>query len=82
MECLTLTSPKIVVLGGADIYAQALPLAARLLITHVDASPAGDAVFPAIDPAIWTGREVMRGEAGAADEHAFTVVDYGRSRQD
>lgn len=69
---------EIVVLGGADIYAQALPLADRLRITHVDASPQGDSHFPAIDPAVWSGRQVMAGPAGPGDDHAFTVVEYRR----
>lgn len=77
-EALRTGIGEIVVLGGADIYAQAMPRACRLRITHVDASPEGDARFPPIDPAIWTGRELMRGEAGPDDEHAFTVVEYTR----
>lgn len=69
---------EIVVLGGAEIYAQALPLADRLLITHVAASPDGDSLFPAIDAARWSGREVMAVAAGPGDDHAFSVVEYRR----
>jgi dihydrofolate reductase len=39
--------------GGAEIYAEAMPLADRLYITHVDLAPEGETRFPAIDPGIW-----------------------------
>jgi dihydrofolate reductase len=69
---------EIAVLGGADVYAQALPLAERLLITHVKASPQGDAFFPPIDPAVWVGQDLSAHAAGPDDEHDFNVVEYRR----
>ena len=42
---------EICVIGGGEIFAQALPLADRLHVTHVLASIEGDAHFPPIDPA-------------------------------
>lgn len=68
----------VMVIGGGDIYAQAMPAASRLEITRVHARPAGDALFPAIDPAVW--REVARREGVVArgDEAAFTFVTYAR----
>jgi dihydrofolate reductase len=68
----------IVVAGGAEIYAQAMPLAARLAITHVQKKVEGDTHFPSIDPKIW--REIAR-EAhapAAEDEAAFAFVNYER----
>jgi dihydrofolate reductase len=64
--------------GGAEIYREAMPLADRLYITHVAAAPAGDARFPAIDPASWevaARHELARGERDSAD---FTVLTYVR----
>jgi len=68
----------IVVAGGADIYMQALPLAARLIITEVHKAVEGDVRFPAIDPEIW--RENARSEQNPAaeDEAAFAFVTYER----
>lgn len=68
----------IMVLGGADIYAQTIGLADRLEITHIHASAMGDAVFPAIDPAVW--REAVREAhpAGAEDDASFDSVTYLR----
>jgi dihydrofolate reductase len=66
------------VIGGGDIYAQAMPLAARLEITRVHARPDGEAVFPAIDAAVW--RETARRECppGPGDEASFTYLTYTR----
>ena len=41
--------PEIMVIGGAEIYAMALPHAERMLLTRVHQSPEGDAFFPAFD---------------------------------
>jgi dihydrofolate reductase len=69
----------IMVIGGGDIYAQAMPLATRLEITRVHARPDGEAVFPAIDAAVWreTGRRECR--PGSGDEASFTYLTYTRA---
>jgi dihydrofolate reductase len=68
----------IVVAGGAEIYGQAMPFAARLAITEVHRQIDGDAHFPPIDPNIW--RETSRDEPTPAqeDEAAFAFVTYAR----
>lgn len=38
------------IIGGGEIYAQALPLATRIELTEIDAEPHGDASFPALPP--------------------------------
>ncbi len=78
-EALRSGAPEIAVLGGADIYAQALPRAARLVITHVDASPEADAFFPAIDAAHWRSRELSAHPADPGNDHAFRIVEYRRT---
>ncbi len=40
---------EVMIIGGGEIYKLAMPLADRLYITHIDAEPAGDTVFPEID---------------------------------
>ncbi len=62
---------EVCVIGGAALFAAALPKARRMYLTEVDASPAGDVVFPAFDEAAWT--EVRRDAhaAGPDDDHAF-----------
>ena len=43
----------IIVAGGADLYAQTMPLAERLHITYVHRAVDGDVYFPAIDRSVW-----------------------------
>lgn len=52
------------IIGGAQLYAQALPIASRLYLTEIGAECDGDTVFPAVDWSLW--REVER-EAHLAD---------------
>ena len=44
---------EIMVIGGSSIFERTMPMATRLEITHVHASPEGDRFFPEIDPAQW-----------------------------
>lgn len=62
---------EVCVIGGADIFALAMPKARRMYLTEVDAEPEGDVVFPPFDEADW--REVRREAhpAGEGDEFAF-----------
>jgi dihydrofolate reductase len=64
------------VIGGAELYAQALPLADRLQLTEIDADFEGDVRFPAFDGGQWreTGRTCDRAEAG----FALAFVTYER----
>lgn len=45
--------PEAFVIGGGQLYAEALPVADRLLITEVDLDARADTFFPAPDPGIW-----------------------------
>jgi dihydrofolate reductase len=69
---------EIAVIGGADIYAQTIDRADRLVITRVQLQPSGDATFPAIDPAAWTEVERTQHGAGPDDEAGFAVIAYKR----
>lgn len=66
-------------IGGAELYAQAIPLADRLYLTEVDIEAAGDAWFPEYDTHAF--REVSRtshtGEKGDALRFDFVVVERG-----
>jgi dihydrofolate reductase len=66
------------VIGGAELYKAALPLADRLQLTEIDADYEGDTWFPAIDPARWreTARETHSDEAGLR----YAFVTYQKSR--
>ena len=66
------------VIGGAEIFAQALPLADRLHITHVLAPVEGDVLFPPIDPAEWRVVRQQDIPAGEKDSHATRYAVYER----
>ncbi|HWP17037.1 MAG TPA: dihydrofolate reductase, partial [Xanthobacteraceae bacterium] len=66
----------VMVIGGADIYAQAIPYADRLEITQVRLAPGGDTRFPAVDPAVWREAAREAHPAGAGDDAAFDFVSY------
>lgn len=66
------------VIGGAQIYAEALPLADRLELTEVDASfPDADSFFPAWDRRAFT--ETAREARTSVDGLCFAFVTYQRS---
>ncbi len=44
---------EIMVIGGGEVYAQALPLADRVYFTRVALRPEGDATFPELIPEMW-----------------------------
>jgi dihydrofolate reductase len=62
---------EIVINGGGAIYAEAIPFADVLDLTHVDRDVDGDTFFPAIDPAVW--RPMWREDHGG-----FSFVTYER----
>ena len=70
----------LMVIGGGEVYALALPHAARLHLTHVDTRVEGaDAYFPAFDAADWTVQSRSAHPADDRHEHAFEFVDYVRA---
>jgi len=71
-------APEVAVIGGAEIYRLALPLARRVYLTQVHASFDGDATFPTLSPEEW--RETHR-EAHTVDArhpYAFTFITLER----
>lgn len=60
----------IAIIGGARVFAEALPLADRIYWTEVRGRPEGDTFFPPFDKSEW--REVSRDER---DWGAFTVLE-------
>ena len=69
---------EIFFIGGADLYAQAIPLADRLYLTEVDIEAAGDAWFPDYDRSVFkeVSREPLTG--GKGDVLGFDFVVYER----
>jgi dihydrofolate reductase len=65
---------EVFVIGGAQIYVDAIRVAERLVVTEIDAEYACDAFFPAIDPAVW--QEISREPHHSAENgwgYAFVI---------
>lgn len=67
---------RIFVIGGGELYAQAMPRADELLLTEIDADVDGDVHFPSVDPAQFAQAE--RQPQIAADGTRFAFVTYRR----
>ena len=63
---------EVCVIGGAAVFALALPLARRLHVTEVDAEPEGDVRLPPFDEAGWRETRREAHPAGEGDDHAWT----------
>ncbi len=71
---------EIMVIGGADIFAQWLPLADRFEVTEVHAAPEGDRVLAPMDPAEWEEVARARHARGDGDTADFSYVTWRRRR--
>lgn len=68
---------EVYVVGGAEIYAAAMPYVDRMVLSQVDLSPDGDRVFPPVDWSVW--REESRDQQdGFAVVHFRRMADHGR----
>lgn len=63
------------VIGGEQIYAQALSLAERLYVTQVHAEVEGDAFFPELEQSDWAelGRDDFKAEGPNPYDYSFVV---------
>ena len=77
-QCFVDGQSELFVIGGAEIYALALPRADRLVMTQVHADVEGDTFFPEFDRTAW--RETSRVEHPASDKdsYPFTIVVLDR----
>lgn len=72
-------SEEVFIIGGAQIYRQAMPLADRIYLTVIDKPYEGDTSFPEIDYSVW--RECSREDfaRGEEFEHPFSFITLERA---
>lgn len=71
---------EVFIIGGASVYAEALPFADRLYLTHVHAVPeAADVFFPEIAESQWRCVATERHEADEQNDKPYTFSDYVRA---
>jgi dihydrofolate reductase len=73
---LAADAERVSVIGGGDVFAEALPLADELFVTEIALDVEGDTFFPPVDPDVFA--EVTREPHVAADGTAFSFVTYAR----
>jgi len=71
---------EVFIIGGGEIYSQAMPIADKFYLTEVLADYGGDTLFPAWNPAEWTLVSEERHERGEKFEHPFAFRDYIRTK--
>lgn len=78
-EALEGATGDVFVIGGGEIYREALPRADRVELTRVHAKVEGDVTFPALDPTAW--REVAREPRSQTTPQplAYDFVTYERA---
>lgn len=70
---------EIMIIGGAEIYRQAMPFAGRIYLSRIAAQPEGDATFPEPDPAEWRLSRFESIPVDTRDEHAVVLEIYERT---
>lgn len=69
---------EVFIIGGAQIYAEAMPVADRFYLTVVEHPYEGDTVFPAWNPLDWQLIEMERFDQGSAYPYPFRFETYER----
>lgn len=72
---------ELFVIGGREIYAQALPVAQRFYLTRVHATVEADVYFPDWDQSQWRLIVERHFEAGPKNDHAFTIQTLERIQE-
>jgi dihydrofolate reductase len=72
-EALAVCEGECFVIGGGEIYAQAMPLADRLYLTRLERDVEGDAYFPPVPEGAF--REVAREERVEPERFAFLIYE-------
>lgn len=69
--------PEVFIIGGGNIYQQALPLVKRLYLTQIDISPKGDTYFPDYQREQWqlVFEEVHQPDAKNPYHYRFEILE-------
>ena len=69
---------EVMVIGGAELYHQALPLAERIYLTQVHGTFEGDTFFPELDEDGWSELEHSDYEPDEKNSHAYSFITLER----
>jgi len=71
-------SEHVFVIGGAELFAEALPRADAVVATEIDRDFEGDVTFPALDRALWIEVSRTDHEGDGPDPFSYAFVHYAR----
>ncbi len=71
---------EVFVIGGAELFNDALKIADRVYLTVIDADIAGDTVMPAFNPVDWKQASTQRYAADEKNLHDYTFSVFDRVR--
>lgn len=73
----SIATDEVFVVGGAQLYRDAIAVAQRAIVTEIDVEVAGDAHFPELDPSRW--RIESRSGGQSTDGLRYAIIDYRRT---
>ena len=73
---------EVMVMGGASLYEELLPRAARIYLTRVEAEVAGDTWFPQFDDSAWNEVERRDCQADERNEYPYSFLILERNKED
>ena len=74
--CISRKFDQVFIIGGAEIYQQALNICDELLVTEINSLLEGDAFFPEIDPEIWEKLSEIHFQKDEKNDYDFNFVTY------
>lgn len=74
--CISKNLDQVYIIGGAQIYAESIPMCDEMLITEVDANPEGDAYFPEFSSLEWKKEQSEQFAKDENNEFNFEFITY------
>lgn len=70
--------PEVMVVGGAQIYQQTLPVADYIYLTRIDHQFAADVFFPSLDSAVWRCTQTVSRPADEKNQYSLSFCEFER----
>lgn len=71
---------EVFIIGGAQIYQLALPIAHKIYLTRIHAQIQGDTFFPELDPNVWTLNSVEAYESDEKNQYNYTFTVWKKQK--
>ena len=71
---------EVFILGGGEIYKQAMESADKIYLTEIRETFEGDTYFPEVDPEVWEETSRVEHKADEKNPHDYAFVEYERRK--